>query len=800
MVHSTCATPAAVFSSNYSCASSSSRASSTFERSFYDCTSASTSMSSLESCSSTAKRCSCELTNESELNRLYIDHAQSTDGLWHGPLPLHEWKKRFLPSREIESYEIDFSAVPGLHDAINLENRVAHSGLCATVFPRATLGVHGQDHTTNTLFSADFSILSEDLEMDHDSRYVRDELLSRTMAFGDIVPEKCDPCPFANGKPDTEEAAYTRGRLAAMARAVAVNSHRTFCYAFILMPELARLMRFDHAGIVFSELFPWRTSGDLINFLVSFDCMSLAQRGCDTSVSRIASDSEEGVQAKEILACSDALPDDVQHSTVIPADYHGALSLMNVYDDDQKIYHRVVVHRPVKAVEHYVGRATRGFYGVDLDESAVVYVKDAWRIASPNAAPEAATYRRLNEHGVPYLPGFYLGGDVPEDTASLRAQSSVTSLATAVQSTRSQLLLENRDELLKRPRDAIIGLHAHVHHRLLFKKIGRPLKSFKSTLQLCMALTHGLKAHGAAYEDAMILHRDISGGNVLIDKHGQGMLIDWDMCLWRENKEEAERTGQKIGTWAYISADLLIGRSKRPHLLRDDLESFLHVLYYHVFRYRPTVPASSAAQKELFASMDRVFNTAWSTDDGSVGGVAKSHYICSPAHFDPCMMRDFVHPLPLRRLMLKARDTFEPMYASEPLVRKSRDEDRIALDLERRDMYLKALNTARTRLQTPEYFISLFSGLTEDYDPERFHWPSDDGSMDQFIPSRPKPTTAVRSTAGSGESRKRSAASLGDDGTPSGKAQRVSASRNVSAGTLARARRSLRGKRSTKPV
>lgn len=43
-----------------------------------------------------------------------------------------------------------------------------------------------------------------------------------------------------------------------------------------------------------------------------------------------------------------------------------------------------------------------------------------------------------------------------------------------------------------------------------------------------------------------MLHRDVSGGNILIDKDGQGMLIDWDLCIWLENKDEAERVGQKV--------------------------------------------------------------------------------------------------------------------------------------------------------------------------------------------------------------------------------------------------------------
>ena len=55
-----------------------------------------------------------------------------------------------------------------------------------------------------------------------------------------------------------------------------------------------------------------------------------------------------------------------------------------------------------------------------------------------------------------------------------------------------------------------------------------------------------LPAHSAAYEDAQVLHRDISGGNILIDKEGRGMLIDWDMCVWLENAEDMRRIGQPV--------------------------------------------------------------------------------------------------------------------------------------------------------------------------------------------------------------------------------------------------------------
>ncbi|VDC04369.1 unnamed protein product, partial [Peniophora sp. CBMAI 1063] len=697
------------------------------------------------------------------------------------PLSVAEWTKEFLPSRETP-IKLDPDALPDSHDALAFEDYITRSGVCATVFPRATLGVHGKDHTTNTFLSADFSILSKNFVFDHDSRVVRDELLGCTLAFGDIVPEKYDPCPFADGKPDTEDAAYTRGRLGAIMRAVAVNSHRTFCFAFVVMPEFARLLRFDHAGIVYTELFPWRTSGDLLHFLKAFDCMSPAQRGCDTSVSAIAADSEEAVQAKEILAGSDALPDDVPKTSVIPSGHDGMLFLINVYDDEQQTYHRVVVHRPIHSVEFYVGRSMLGFYGVDLDEKIVVYVKDAWRIASPTAAPEAATYRRLNGHHVPYLPGFYFGGDVPEESAAPHASSG--SPATPVHSSCSERFLKDREARLLRSPGINNGLHAHVHHRLLFKKIGRPLKSFGSTLQLCTSLMHGLQSHGAAYEIARILHRDISGGNILIDKNGDGMLIDWDMCVWLENKEEVEKVDQKIGTWAFISAALLTSHETRPHLLRDDLESFVHILFYHVFRYRPTAPAGSSKQKQIYASMKRVFDTAFYTGGDMRGGHDKACYLYDALHFESSLLRECVRPEPLRRLMTTARNVFSPLYVPKPYVEEE-DED-LSDELEKLEDWQKEHDKALGRLETPEYFISVFRKWTQEYDRQRYQWASGDGAVDQYHRPDPDPITPSHS----GHSHKRSIDAVEDEPQPAVKARRGAS--HTSAGQSSRASVRLR--------
>ena len=37
-------------------------------------------------------------------------------------------------------------------------------------------------------------------------------------------------------------------------------------------------------------------------------------------------------------------------------------------------------------------------------------------------------------------------------------------------------------------------------------------------------------AHAHAFQDAKLLHRDISSGNIILTDEGKGLLIDWEMA------------------------------------------------------------------------------------------------------------------------------------------------------------------------------------------------------------------------------------------------------------------------------
>ncbi|KAG2751891.1 hypothetical protein P692DRAFT_20701781, partial [Suillus brevipes Sb2] len=91
-------------------------------------------------------------------------------------------------------------------------------------------------------------------------------------------------------------------------------------------------------------------------------------------------------------------------------------------------------------------------------------------------------------------------------------------------------------------------------------------------------------AHKDAYELAMVLHRDLSVGNVVIYK-GVGILIDWDLA--KLITIQGPRQKNRTGTWQFMSA-FLVSHSGAVHRVEDDLESSLYVLLWTALKYSST--------------------------------------------------------------------------------------------------------------------------------------------------------------------------------------------------------------------
>ena len=124
--------------------------------------------------------------------------------------------------------------------------------------------------------------------------------------------------------------------------------------------------------------------------------------------------------------------------------------------------------------------------------------------------------------------------------------------------------------------------------------IGRPLETFKNTIELLRNLRDAVKAHRSLFQKARVLHQDISSGNILItdfedDEEPKGIPIDFDVAM--QIDVGPRTTGEITGTRPFMSIGVLKGRL---HRYRHDLESFLYVLLWTIISNRNENPPKSS--------------------------------------------------------------------------------------------------------------------------------------------------------------------------------------------------------------
>ncbi|KAK2687592.1 hypothetical protein FoTM2_008892 [Fusarium oxysporum f. sp. vasinfectum] len=112
---------------------------------------------------------------------------------------------------------------------------------------------------------------------------------------------------------------------------------------------------------------------------------------------------------------------------------------------------------------------------------------------------------------------------------------------------------------------------------------GRPVKEYRTALEVLECLRDTIKALRSLYLDAKILHQDISDNNILISNAGnnnpdlsKGILIDFDNAM--DVEIEPEKPYSLSGTKTFMAIDLSRGSDDRVlHTYRHDLESFFYV-------------------------------------------------------------------------------------------------------------------------------------------------------------------------------------------------------------------------------
>ncbi|RPD57770.1 hypothetical protein L226DRAFT_615155 [Lentinus tigrinus ALCF2SS1-7] len=386
--------------------------------------------------------------------------------------------------------------------------------------------------------------------------------------------------PFDNTTANAESFAEARksalGQILSYAELVLQNQHRKHHFMIMFLGTFARLVCIDRACIFATRRFSYvENESWLMEFLWRYGKLTPGQRGFDPSARRLhpeeslaqlmrekrdaAVDGKIAVQPHILEAYKDSLDDKVPWWK------------LDVYDEDEDVTRSFVVGKPHFLAPGVRGRGTRCYIAQEVlkDDKGkpklgdFVYLKDAWRVKHDEIEKEGTTLKFLNKNNVPYVPTVVCHGDLPDQLTDSRAKW-----------------------MEYNPGQDYYPIKEHQHYRIVVKEIGKSLSRFKNSRELVRALADVVEAHEAAY-NCGIIHRDLSGGNILLctDSTGKwrGLLTDWELAkniLTTSHERQPERTG----TWQFMSANVQDDPG-RVVVIADELESILHILIFYTVRF-----------------------------------------------------------------------------------------------------------------------------------------------------------------------------------------------------------------------
>ncbi|KAF9003414.1 hypothetical protein BDQ17DRAFT_1409223 [Cyathus striatus] len=538
----------------------------------------------------------------------------------------------------------------------------------------------------------------------------------------------------------SESAKSTRGQLTMYAAEWFNHQHRTHTFMIFISKTIARFFYFDRSGAVVSDRFNYAdNSKPLIQFMWFFAHLTEEQKGIDTTVqvatkdqaknflskldtfhTRVAmteanpnvlemlkakknqlSEEQQKTKASDIAltdedwdriwdlaepaiwsSLSSKEKDDVVDAVKqrMPCETR-AVVVIQVPDGDT--YREVIGQGFSSRAESLAGRSTRAWLVWDVEKEKLLYLKDSWRSCLDGMEKETSILEDLNKEGVRYVPQLICGGDV------------------ANQTTRADKFNEKswvRGEVKLTPR---------AHHRFLVDFIGRPVKHFSHSKQMLQATYDAFSGHREAWEKCGILHRDVSGNNVMLDRWGRGVLNDWDLAKRQKVMNQPPRTHARTGTWYFMST-LLLQNPGKQHTVHDDLESFVLLVLYLGLSY-----LKHNRNGDLGSFVYHFFEEC-SVDDGGafVGGTTKMKiFLNGKAFMDKF---EFTENDPLQCWLKAAYDAVSHWITTDVLKEKM-PTLAMSIDLQKLELYDHTFLSSifQQALASPDWPVAQDKGLNE---------------------------------------------------------------------------------------
>ncbi|KAI9065707.1 hypothetical protein FKP32DRAFT_1590361 [Trametes sanguinea] len=442
-----------------------------------------------------------------------------------------------------------------------------------------------------------------------------------------------------------EERKKVRGQIITYAEVAFRVQHRTFLFMLLVIGRNFRLLRWDRSGTIVTRAIDYVAHPEVLcELLWRMSLQSDEQLGLDPSATRLrphdhdynlmnfyAQECATDLNTRERVLTAEELRmmGDPPIFEYVRASFAHSLAaswpryrLEVPCGDSVRTF---LVCRPVFHANGMAGRGTRGYVALDCQTGKFVWLKDAWRLYYKQLEQEGAVLERLNAKKIAHVPTLLCHGDIKEQTtrtADFWEQAQPAVEQTSLPSSPSQQMspLSSSATLVADPRfkstssrkrsrtDVEIEgsddpeedtLRQHMHYRIVVHEVALPLSEFSTGKQLVSIIIDCIEAHQSAFQEGEVMHRDISGGNVLIYPsitpgknpkeycvRWSGLLSDWEMS--KPTKEvdplPLPRQPPRTGTWQFLSVGMLSGKPK-PVEISDELESFLHVLLYYAVRY-----------------------------------------------------------------------------------------------------------------------------------------------------------------------------------------------------------------------
>ncbi|KAG7095970.1 hypothetical protein E1B28_006653 [Marasmius oreades] len=373
--------------------------------------------------------------------------------------------------------------------------------------------------------------------------------------------------PFENMTP---KGISCRGQIAYYAAALLTVQYRVFFFQLIIFGQYARFVRWDRSCAIVSERFSFVEEPELIfDFYRRFAQLDSINRGYDPSITLVSKDEADRARA-EFKKFS---PDAWHGRSQLPQRLYRTIHEQPFRSIEMPDGHRFIVCVPVFSPDRNCipfGRCTRRSLAFDPGTGSVHFYKDSQSQNYSTILKEAQVYERINDKR--------RIGEVPRGLCTMISGGDVPNTKTIGHE------YWEEDWVYGNVREPI----QLITHRIVLKEVGASIKAFTNIKTLLTCVADAMEAHTWLVHELRLLHRDISPGNILMereaDEHNvrRGYLIDFDHALDLARADPLHPPG-RAGTFLFLAAALHLDPDDDSQVVqseKDDRESLFHSIVY----------------------------------------------------------------------------------------------------------------------------------------------------------------------------------------------------------------------------